>query len=43
MTLIDGIITAEVVVLIKEVQSLLGLKADGIVGKNTRAVWKKIC
>ena len=43
VTLIDGIITAEVVVLIKEVQSLLGLKADGIVGKNTRAVWKKIC
>ena len=25
------------------VQLLLGLKEDGIVGKNTRAVWKKIC
>ncbi len=43
VTLINGIITAEVVVLIKEVQLLLGLKVDGIVGKNTRAVWKKIC
>ena len=43
MTLINGIITAEVVVLIKEVQLLLGLKVDGIVGKNTRAVCKKIC
>lgn len=43
VALINGIITAEVVVLIKEVQSLLGLTVDGIVGKNTRAVWKKIC
>ena len=43
VTLINGIITAEVVVLIKKVQLLLGLKVDGIVGKNTRAVWKKIC
>lgn len=43
VTLINGFITAEVVVLIKEVQLLLGLKVDGIVGKNTRAVWKKIC
>lgn len=42
-TLINGIITAEVVVLIKDVQTLLGLTADGIVGKCTRAVWKKIC
>ena len=41
--LINGIITAEVVVLIKDVQALLGLTADGIVGKCTRAVWKKIC
>lgn len=43
VTLINGIISVDVVVLIKEVQSLLGLAADGIVGKNTRAVWKKIC
>lgn len=43
VTLINGIITAEVVALIKEVQLLLGLTADGIVGKKTRAVWKKIC
>ena len=42
-TLINGIITAEVVVLIKDVQSLLGLEADGVVGKCTKAVWKKIC
>lgn len=43
VTLINGVITAEVAFFIKEVQSLLGLTADGIVGKNTRAVWKKIC
>lgn len=40
---INGIITAEDVVYIKEVQALLGLTVDGIVGKQTRAVWKKIC
>ncbi len=28
---------------VKEVQALLGLQADGIVGKITRATWKKIC
>ena len=43
VSLINGIISADVVVLIKEVQSLLRLTVDGIVGKNTRAVWKKIC
>ena len=42
-TMINGIITEEVVALIKEVQALLGLEVDGIVGKCTRAVWKKIC
>lgn len=43
VALINGVITADIVVLIKEVQALLGLTADGIVGKQTRAVWKKIC
>ena len=28
---------------VMEVQMLLGLTADGIVGKVTRSVWKKIC
>ena len=42
-TKINGMITEEIVVLIKEVQALLGLTPDGIVGKRTRAVWKKIC
>lgn len=28
---------------VKEVQALLGLQANGIVDKITRAVWKKIC
>jgi murein L,D-transpeptidase YcbB/YkuD len=27
---------------VKEVQELLGLKVDGIVGKQTRSIWKKI-
>ena len=43
VVMINGIITKEIVILIKEVQSLLGLVPDGIVGKQTRAVWKKIC
>lgn len=43
VALINGIITADIVVLIKEVQALLGLTPDGIVGKKTRAVWRKIC
>ena len=42
-TMINGIITEEIVALIKEVQTLLGLEADGIVGKCTKAVWRKIC
>ena len=40
---IDGVIGADTIQKIKEVQSLLGLEADGIVGKITRTVWKKIC
>ena len=42
-SLINGMITEYTVELIKQVQEVLGLKADGIVGKCTRAVWKKIC
>lgn len=42
-TKINGMITAKEVVLIKEVQKLLGLEADGKVGPKTKAVWKKIC
>ena len=42
-TQIDGVIGVEDVQKIKEVQALLGLTADGIVGKVTRSVWKKIC
>lgn len=42
-SLINGIITEYIVVLIKEVQELLGLEADGIVGKRTKSLWKKIC
>ncbi len=40
---IDGVIGADTIQKIKEVQALLGLEADGIVGKITRTVWKKIC
>lgn len=42
-TKIDGVIGVDAVQKIKEVQVLLGLEADGVVGKITRAVWKKIC
>lgn len=42
-TKVDGTVGVEAVQKIKEVQALLGLPADGIVGKVTRAVWKKIC
>ena len=42
-TKINGMITSETVVLIKEVQKLLGLEADGKVGPITKAIWKKIC
>jgi len=40
---IDGVIGTDTIQKVKEVQALLGLDADGIVGKITRAVWKKIC
>lgn len=40
---INGIYDADTAQKVKEVQSILGLPADGIVGKVTRAVWKKIC
>ncbi len=42
-TKIDGIFDAETKRQVKEVQTLLGLVADGIVGKVTRSVWKKVC
>lgn len=42
-TKIDGVIGVDTVQKIKEVQALLGLNPDGIVGKITRATWKKIC
>lgn len=42
-TQMDGIISMDDVIKIKEVQVLLGLDADGIVGKITRSIWKKIC
>ena len=42
-TKVCGVIGVEEVQKIKEVQALLGLTADGIVGKATRSVWKKIC
>lgn len=40
---IDGNIGKESDVAIREAQRRLGLTDDGIVGKVTRAVWKKIC
>lgn len=42
-TKINGIFDDETEKQVKEVQALLGLTADGIVGKITRALWKKIC
>lgn len=42
-TKINGVIGVDTVQKIKEVQALLGLNPDGIVGKITRATWKKIC
>lgn len=42
VTQIDGVIDMDDVRRIKEVQAILGLQADGIVGKITRSVWKKI-
>ncbi len=40
---INGIFDEATAQKVKEVQNLLGLTADGIVGKITRSVWKKIC
>ena len=40
---IDGVITQDDVALIIEVQELLGLEPDGVVGKDTKAQWRKIC
>lgn len=40
---INGIFDANMAQKVKEVQTLLGLKADGIVGSITRSLWKKIC
>jgi GH25 family lysozyme M1 (1,4-beta-N-acetylmuramidase) len=41
-TQIDGVYGNGTAEKVKQVQALLGLTADGIVGKQTRAVWKKI-
>lgn len=40
---IDGIIGNNSAAAIKIAQERLGLKADGIVGTNTRKVWKSVC
>lgn len=40
---IDGIIGKQSDVAIREAQRRLGLTVDGIVGKVTRTMWKKIC
>lgn len=40
---INGIFDANAAQKVKEVQALLGLQADGIVGNITRCVWKKMC
>ena len=42
-SVVYGVITEDIVVLIKRVQEILGLEPDGIVGKCTKAVWRKIC
>jgi GH25 family lysozyme M1 (1,4-beta-N-acetylmuramidase) len=41
-TLINGVYGKDTAELVKTVQKLLGLKADGIVGVRTRAVFKKL-
>ena len=43
MTQINGIFDEGTEEKVKEVQAVLGLVPDGIVGKITRSVWKKIC
>lgn len=40
---INGIFDTETKKQVMAVQALLGLNADGVVGKITRTVWKKIC
>lgn len=40
---IDGVVGSKSDMAIREAQRRLGLPVDGIVGKVTRAVWKKIC
>lgn len=40
---INGIFDSNTSQKVKEVQTLLGLTADGIVGNITRSLWKKIC
>ncbi len=40
---INGVFDVETKRRVREVQTLLGLAADGIVGKITRATWKKMC
>lgn len=40
---IDGVIGTKSDAAIREAQRRLGLKVDGIVGKITRATWKKLC
>lgn len=42
-SVVYGMIDENIVERIKAVQSLLGLEPDGIVGKCTKAVWRKIC
>ncbi|MBQ5851029.1 MAG: peptidoglycan-binding protein, partial [Lachnospiraceae bacterium] len=42
-TKINGIFDNNTEQKVKEVQAVLGLVPDGIVGKITRSVWKKIC
>ena len=40
---INGVFDVETKRQVRQVQTLLGLAADGIVGKVTRAVWRKMC
>lgn len=42
-TQINGLFEEDTKRQVMEVQALLGLQVDGIVGKITRATWKKIC
>ena len=42
-SVVYGMITEDIVVLIQRVQEIHGLEPDGVVGKCTKAVWRKIC